>query len=516
MVERSIEEEVLEVWERSLSNWHRPPLPRPEIGEAEKGSFPFENYRIVVDRGTIDQGHLYLENLFDHLIVHYLFCPRSLEVAGQLSLAALRGLSRRNESLARVMVNVFSGIVVDTFRLERSNEDEEKVVLGWRRLAEEKKEDLAPLDRAVLGFLGRYWDLDLGLPSSDLPQEEELLQVFSWGVRDRSRWFRQCQQTARILEGLEPGLLGQGEVRTLEMLKGNAHAAPLSGLASDLKPEEYRRALEVLGLQGDLKRWYRDQSYKIEIRPSSRVKESWYPTGLVKWRFSDPPGDLDVPYSLSLSPRLVPGITTYKREQESCEMMAGAGRVPDLLVVLDSSRSMDGHRAGTKTHSATLAAFKASQFAYSQGAELAAVSFSDRVVVQEWTRDPGAVEDVLVQYLGSRTHIPGETVLELAEARKGCLILCITDTHIQNLYNQWDNIQKAAKAGRFVLFCIDEANKNKQVENALKSLGTVYYINRLDDLISLVVDATKSAYRDGRQPDLDPERRPLLRSYDRR
>jgi hypothetical protein len=48
-----------------------------------------------------------------------------------------------------------------------------------------------------------------------------------------------------------------------------------------------------------------------------------------------------------------------------------------------------------------------------------------------------------------------------------------------------------------VLFCIDETNKNKQVEDALKSLGTVYYINRLDDLISLVVDATKSAYRAG-------------------
>ena len=33
------------------------------------------------------------------------------------------------------MVNIFSDIVVDSFRLERSAEDEKKVLLGWKRLA---------------------------------------------------------------------------------------------------------------------------------------------------------------------------------------------------------------------------------------------------------------------------------------------------------------------------------------------------------------------------------------------
>jgi len=494
------EERIFEVWERSRSSWHHPQLPRPIISGWEEGDgFPFKNYRIVVYSDTLDKGDMFLENFFDHLIVHYLFCPRSLEMAGRLSLAALEGLGNGNKHHARRMVNVFSDIVVDTFRLERSDEDEEKVLLGWRDLA---KEDLSPLDEAVVGLLADLWNVDL--PSSDRPESEMLLSVFSWGVKDRSKWPRQCMQMARILGPLEKGLLGSGEVPSLEGLGGNARSAPLSGLASDLEPEIYREALSVLGLDGDLVRWYRDQGYSIVIRPTSRTRESWYPSSLVKWRISDPPSELDVAYSLSLAPRLIPGVTTYRRVQECCGMAAGGERVPDLLVVLDSSGSMGGHRRGTKTHAATLAAFKASAFAHSQGAEVAAISFSDRMVVQEWTRDLAAAEKVLVQHLGSRTHIPGEVVLGLAGARPGCLILCITDTHIQNLYNEWDSIKEAAALGRFVLFSIDEANKNRHVDEALGDLGAVFRINRLEDLLSLVIETAEEAYRP-REPHRDGE-----------
>ncbi|MCR3883454.1 MAG: VWA domain-containing protein [Methanothrix sp.] len=484
-------EEILEIWETSRSSWHRPQLPRPVItGSIDGDGFPFKNYKIVVDEKTLDKGDLYIENFFDHLIVHYLFCPRSLETAGRLAMAALEGLANGNKNQARRMVNLFSDIVVDTFRLERSVDDEEKVLLGWRELA---KEELSPLDEAVVGFLAELWGV--ALPSSDHPESEELLKVFSWGVKERSRWPRQCMQMARILSELQPGVLGSGRVPSAEGLLGDADSAPLSGIASDLEPEAYRETLSVLGLDGDLRRWYRDQSYTIVIRPTGQVTESRFPSSLAKWRFSDPPSELDVAYSLSLAPRLIPGVTTYKREVESCSMAASGERVPDLLVVLDSSGSMGGHRRGTKTHAATLAAFKASAFAHGEGADVAAISFSDQLVHQGWTRDLSAVEEVLVQHLGSRTHIPGREVLDLVVSRPGPLILCITDTHIQNLYNEWDYIQEAAALGRFVLFSIDGGNKNEQVEEALGDLGAVYSINRLDDLLSLVVETAEDAYR---------------------
>ena len=485
-------ERIFEIWERSRSSWHLPQLPRPVISRADgdKGPFPFKNYRIVVDGKALDKGDLYIENLFDHLIVHYLFCPRSLETAGRLALAALEGLGNGDKIQARRMVNLFSDIVVDTFRLERSVEDEEKVLLGWRELA---KEELSPLDETVVGFLSEFWGVDLF--KTDRPEAEELVGLFSWGVRDRSRWPRQCMQMARILAELQPGILGAGMVPSAEGLLGDAASTPLSGIASDLEPEAYRETLSVLGLDGELKRWYRDQSYNIFIRPAGQVKESRFPSSLSKWRFSDPPAELDVAYSLSLAPRLIPGVTTYKREEESCSMAVAGERVPDLLVVLDASGSMGGHRRGTKTHAATLAAFKASAFAHSQGAQVAAISFSDRLALQDWTRDLSAVDDVLVEHLGSRTHIPGREVLELTKKRPGCLILCITDTHIQNLYNEWEHLRDAASIGMFVLFSIDEANKNRMVEEALGDLGRVYRINRLEDLLSLVIETAEEAYR---------------------
>lgn len=476
------------IWNRSRENWHWPQLPAPRIGSrTTAGEFPFENYFITLREDVLSEGPEYLENLFDHLIVHYVFCPRSLETAGLLALSAIKGL--KEPSRAHCIVNVFADIVVDSFRLERSPEDERKVLLGWRRLA---GQDLSSMDKLVLGFLREYWGVPL--PGCDLPEVDLLLQVFSIGVRNKGLWARQCQQTARILEPFVPGILGKGPIRSLEILNGNADEVSMAALASELDPEQYHRALDILGLKGDLKRWYRDQSYCIEIKGTRKARMDQYPSGMVRWRHDDPLSDLDVAFSLGMSPWLVPGVTTYKRGLEQGLMVPGRQKVPDLLVVLDSSRSMDGHVVGSKTHRATLAAFKACQFAHQEGAELAAINFSDRSIVQPWTRNLSAVEDVLVEHICARTHIPGAEVLELASARKGCLILCITDTHIQNLYTEWEYLKEAAKQGDFVLFCIDQAGKDKYVEEALGSLGAVYYINRLDDLIGLVVETVRGKF----------------------
>ncbi|NMB86482.1 MAG: VWA domain-containing protein [Methanothrix sp.] len=475
------------VWHRSRENWRWPQLPMPrEAAGPGPDDFLFQNYRITLNRDLLSRGPLYLENLFDHLIVHYIFCPRSLETAGLLSLAACRGL--KDHVRAREMVNIFSDIVVDSFRLERSSEDEEKVLMGWKALA---REELMPIDRIVMGFLGEYWDA--ALPRCQRPEVDLLVQIFSLGIRDKSLWPRQCQEMARVLEPFMPGLLGRGAIRSVDALNGSAHGTPLT-FASELQPGEYQKALFALGLHGDLKRWYRDQSYSIEIRLAASSRTEPYPSGPVRWRLCDPCSELDVAYSLSMSPWLVPGVTTYKRARETGRMSPGPKSVPDLLVVLDSSRSMEGHSLGTKTHKATIAAFKACQFAYARGAEIAAINFSEKYITAPWTRDLNAVENVLVEYFCTRTHIPGAAVLELATMRPGCLILCITDTHIQNLYQEWEDLKKASEIGQFVLFCIDQAYRDRHVEDSLSSLGKVYYINRLQDLVSLVVDAAKKAY----------------------
>jgi hypothetical protein len=457
--------------------------------EKKAGEFPFANYKITFDEQMLALGPLYLENLFEHLIVHYIFCPRSLHTAELLAQAALQGLAKPEVNRARHLVNLFSDIVVDSFRLERSQADEKKVLMGWQRLG--KQADLMPCDRIVLGLLRNYWGVDL--PSCPRPEVDLLARLFSPGIRDKNLWPRQCRQMARILEPFMPGILGRGPIRCLEILNGNADALPLS-CAQDLDLMQYEQVLAVLGLKGNLAGWYRDQSYCIEIKEIPRARSENHPSAPVKWRLSDPCSELDVAYSLSLSPQLIPGVTTFKRGQEAGRLTPVGKAVPDLLVVLDSSRSMEGPRRGTKTHKATVAAFKACWFAHSKGAEVAAINFSEKYLATAWTRDLGAVEDVLVEFFSTRTHIPGKAIRQLAKERPGCLILCITDTHIQNLYQEWEDIKKAADAAHFVLFCIDQAYRDKHVEEALAGLGQVYYINRLEDLVAMVVDVTATAY----------------------
>lgn len=488
---RSAEVEMLRIWEAARSEWHYPQLPRPVISSDGSGAFPFDNYRLSIRKDDLND-QIYLKSLFEHLILHYILCPRSLETAGELALSALKGLKRNDTNFARTIVNIFSDIVVDSFRLERSEHDEQKVIHLWRRIAESAESDL---DMTVISFLERYWSVEI-CGAAETAESRLLLQIFAPGVRDRSLWSRQCQQMAMVLSPLAQGSLGKDEIRCLEILRGNARSAPLSGLASELEPEEYMRCLDVLGIGGDLKRWYRDQGYRIEITASRSRRRDTYPTGTLRWRFDDPPSELDVNYSLSMCPRLVPGVTTYKRDRESCGMTPGRSDVPDLLLVLDSSRSMDGHRRGSRTFYATLAAFKAAQFAYEQGAELAAINFSESYLVQPWCRDLDAVEDLLIEYLCGRTNIPGSRILDLVKERKGCLILCITDTGIQNLYTQWDYLKEASSLGRFVLFCIDEKGGDRYVLEALGSLGRVYYINTPEDLVSLVVETAEDAYGD--------------------
>lgn len=483
------------IWQRSRRNWHWPLLPEPRLalqgtGAAEQpGEFPFRNYQITLDQETLSLGPLYLEGLFDHLIAHYIFCPRSLDEAALLARSALQGLKSPDPDRARALVNIFSDIVVDSLRLEKSSEDRNKVLLGWGRLAEQP--GLGELERVVLGLLKNYWEADL--PASKRPEVSLLERIFSAGFRERSLWPRQCRQMARILEPLLPGLIGRGPVRCLEILNGCADAAAMTG-AEDLEPGQYTRVLAALGLEGDLVRWYRDQSYSITIREAPRSRSEEHPSAPERWRLTDPCSELDVAYSLSLSPRLIPGVTTYKRGREMGRMSPLGQGVPDLLVVLDSSRSMEGHRLGSKTHRATLAAFKACRYAHSKGAMLAAINFSEKYLAVPWTRDLSAVEQTLVEFFSTRTHIPGRAVRALAEERPGCLILCITDTHIQNLYQEWEDIERAARAGSFVLFCIDQDYKDRHVEGALAGLGRVYYINRLEDLVSMVVEVTGRAY----------------------
>ena len=120
-----------------------------------------------------------------------------------------------------------------------------------------------------------------------------MARVFSPGIRDRSLWQRQCRQTAQ-----HPGaVLARHPGAWSDQVPGDPERqrcmlcpwpVPRIWTAGSTK-----RLLAVLGLKGDLKRWYRDQSYCIEIRETPRSRSESYPSAPVKWRLTDPCSELD-------------------------------------------------------------------------------------------------------------------------------------------------------------------------------------------------------------------------------
>jgi hypothetical protein len=81
----------------------------------------------------------------------------------------------------------------------------------------------------------------------------------------------------RIQGAFRPGVLGRGPVRCLEILNGSADAIPLAA-ASAMELHSYEQVLEAVGLKRDLVRWYRDQSYSIEIAVRPRSRSESYPS----------------------------------------------------------------------------------------------------------------------------------------------------------------------------------------------------------------------------------------------
>ena len=78
---------------------------------------------------------------------------------------------------------------------------------------------------------------------------------------------------------------------------------------------------------------------------------------------------------------------------------------------------------------------------------LAAINFSERYLAVPWTRDLSAIESGAWWSSSPPTHIPGKAIRTFAEERPGCLILCITDTHIQNLYQEWEGRWRGQPGG---------------------------------------------------------------------
>ncbi|HMF34264.1 MAG TPA: hypothetical protein VKK79_22755, partial [Candidatus Lokiarchaeia archaeon] len=224
------------------------------------------------------------------------------------------------------------------------------------------------------------------------------------------------------------------------------------------------------------------------------------------WRIGDPLEDLDVILSAQVSPKIIPNITTRKWVLKEGSSSLVEKAPPDLLIVLDSSGSMNWD-TDAKSESdrgeydiAVVAAFAAAHFAFSRGCKVASLNFSDIAIQCHWTNDFHKVENTLLQYQGGGTVLPVKPLKQLVyEADRHVLVLIITDFGLNNFQRAIRAFTELGDAGNaisgfFIGADPTEFDKDPRFDEVRQHGICFYPVKRVKDLIGLVIEEIRKFY----------------------
>lgn len=297
-----------------------------------------------------------------------------------------------------------------------------------------------------------------------------------------------------------------------------------SGLGQRREPFEYGEILKAAGLKlSDHElavRYYREAALPYLIPFPSRVApESKEPLieGLEIWEIGDPLDEIDWLQSVSLSPTVVPGLTTVKRQYGLVEGAASATVPIDLDIYIDSSGSMPNPQQ--RISYMALAGAVICLSALRVGSRVQATLWSGKHQVTStsgFVSDQDAVLRVLTGFYGGGTtfpiHVLRETFSERKATDRDCHILMISDDGITTMFEQdelgnsgWDISAKALAAGRAggtmaLNLYADWQQQTKwawvnDLHRAQQEQGwEIYSVNELEALVEFARDFSRRHY----------------------
>lgn len=494
-----------------------------------------------------------------HEISHYDYCPYDGITNLKLIAAAIEG--GVSKYFAPLVVNIFSDLLIDT-RIFQVHADLMKWELkkDGEQAIKEHRNQISQLFRFLTRCYEILWHVNLHLPI-DFSQVEDLAQdackIIMKDFMDEDAWERKVKALARLLKDflkqecplqmnmMQPGsgqsadgsplggmpMLGipddvkeafgnLGEAKNPDIIKSGGTSNQSShgpeskisnGLAEQFAEDQnfstFDQTLYCFGkdnLMEKIALWYRGKTknvFQIKImqkKPGGMLP--WYP---IPWRMGDPLDELDMMQTLSLSPVVIPNVTTrqWVRKQGPGSFIGKS--LPDMLIVIDSSGSMT-FNVGDKTitgryHVALLAAFASFQYALQKGSLVAGINFSSGVAVQNWTNDPRKMEQLFLAYQGGGTTLPSKHVQKLAnQAKKPVLVMIISDMQMQNWGSAFHIfLSLLEQKHRIVGFFID-GNKTILEGSDFKTLlsagARFYCVRNINDLLGLVIKEVKENY----------------------
>ena len=265
-----------------------------------------------------------------------------------------------------------------------------------------------------------------------------------------------------------------------------------------------KKSKKIISLKA-LRYWYRSISKDhVKIKIKEKKKSGAIPVSIDTWNLSDKIEELDVQASMASFPKLLPGLTTKKWNKQDVFGQVTSKHLPDLLLVIDSSGSMNWHYSRRNLtnpyHVALIGAFGALDVAMKRDALASVINFSGSATVVKWTRDRVLLENALLAYRGGGTIFPNVQLKELVRLHernwpnRKILLVLITDAELANWSTTMHVIERILKAKHHVAFFHISNVKNKNLEKLGRDGAIIHQITRPQDLAGLIIAETKRIY----------------------
>jgi hypothetical protein len=475
-MEEIVELRTNEAWQQALHRWNHPSIPHViaprtsdeisnlgEVGQVLRGELAFmkfPEFQTYVNLEKVaeefDQDpQRGLEAVTKHEAGHR-FCPYDTITSILLHHDAQKGLKSVDvpydkKKAAGLMMNLFTDMCINTSLSRKGDED-----IPWAYQEISKKKEESNLWRVYARSMEHAWKKEILPEGTELSENEEqaaknVAQLFEKDPFDKRKWRGNIQRYSDImapfleneeqdgkstLDDIAANTPSQLDERTREELAKRLAEVGSDGIPTNMRGlKEFQEVMAGFG-QGDPKEaslaFYemlaRAYDVSFATKPFGRPRAN--PFQPEKWQPSMGAESLDVPYSVLVGGKIIPGISTYRWRDRQREIHGGMEEVvPNLDLYLDSSGTMPD--PVEEISLPVLAGFVAARKAERKGAQVRATNFSGtkQHTTQEWTKDLSSVLRTLVTYYDGGTVLPIEKLLEDGDPKQ---VLVITDTFLGN------------------------------------------------------------------------------------
>ncbi|MFX0058884.1 MAG: VWA domain-containing protein [Candidatus Heimdallarchaeota archaeon] len=544
-------------WEKASRDFYFPPLnePRFVFDYTHLEGFyidPENKWQITMNLAqtplfTEDREYInYFYAISLHEISHYQIIPYDGLINAKLLRAAMKYVS---QSFAPIIVNVFSDLIIDTKLYKKfPNLILWELQKTYQYIINKNGNNLSKFSKFL--FLSYEKLMNVKILKEDSPSEIEnvakrVANLVLKDFEDETKWEDKVTKVAyhlKVLINNTFSLVGTGNNQRNGKTKRKAPGKerseiefpedileimdnPLENKNSDKlrrdnedelkqKAEEFAKSTPysefgapagqagILIDGNPLATWYRGLAQNlIEIKIFEERPIGNLPIYPEVWRIGEPIDELDLVQTVLTSPIIIPNVTTRKWSKKESLGHLKEQEIPDLLIVIDSSGSMNWNytlkNAKGPYHIALVASFAALHYASKKGVKFSIINFSNQADICDWTYNYQKAERVLLKYQGGGTHLPTKSILKQCEkAERKALIFIITDFGIYN----WAGTKKsllilANKGHKIVGFFIGSSKIPKQKFKDLIQKVSFYSIKNVNDLIDLVIKEVKKYYQ---------------------